>query len=44
MDADKMRLEELAAISEFLHGLSPEDWDHASLCADWRVRDVISHM
>ncbi len=39
-----MRLEEMAAISEFLHELGPEEWDHPSLCDGWRVRDVISHM
>ncbi len=44
MDYDRMRLEEMAAISEFLHGLSVDQWDHPSLCQGWRVRDVISHM
>ncbi|HXQ19679.1 MAG TPA: maleylpyruvate isomerase family mycothiol-dependent enzyme [Acidimicrobiales bacterium] len=44
MDQDQLRLEEMAAISEFLHELAPEDWDHSSLCTGWRVRDVISHL
>src|ERR1700736_3118733 len=44
MNYDQLRLPELAAISEFLHELSPEQWDHPSLCDGWRVRDVISHM
>lgn len=45
-DADyhKMRLAELAAISELLHELSDDQWDVPSLCDGWRVRDVISHM
>ena len=43
-DYDQLRLEELADISAFLHGLPEEAWDHASLCDGWRVRDVISHM
>lgn len=44
MDYDQLRLQEMAAISEFLHELSSEQWDHPSLCDGWRVRDVISHM
>jgi len=44
MEYDRMRLEEMAAISEFLHELSPAEWDHPSLCDGWRVRDVIGHM
>jgi uncharacterized protein (TIGR03083 family) len=44
MDYDRMRLDELAAISGFLHELEPEQWDHPTLCDGWRVRDVVSHM
>jgi uncharacterized protein (TIGR03083 family) len=43
-DYDGMRLQEMAAISELAHGLSNDQWDHASLCDGWRVRDVVSHM
>ena len=43
-DYDQLRLEELAAISELLAGLTDSQWDHPSLCEGWRVRDVISHM
>jgi uncharacterized protein (TIGR03083 family) len=43
-DYDKLRWAELAAISELLHDLSDEQWDAASLCTGWRVRDVVSHM
>ena len=44
-DYDRMRLEEMAAISELAHGLSDAQWDHASLCDGWRVRDVVeSHV
>jgi len=43
-DHDRMRLEELAAISAFAHELTDDDFDHPSLCAGWRVRDVIGHM
>jgi uncharacterized protein (TIGR03083 family) len=44
MDHDQLRLQEMAAISELLQELSPEQWDHASLCDGWRVRDVVAHM
>ena len=44
MDYDALRLQELAAISELLHELRPEEWDVPSLCDGWRVRDVIGHM
>jgi len=43
-DYDRLRYDELASISEFVHGLSEEQWDHDTLCASWRVRDVVSHM
>jgi len=43
-DYDQLRYDELASISEFVHGLSDEQWDHDSLCRGWRVRDVVSHM
>ncbi|MGO9584247.1 MAG: maleylpyruvate isomerase family mycothiol-dependent enzyme [Acidimicrobiales bacterium] len=43
-DYDRLRHEELASISEFLHGLSDEQWDHGTLCSAWRVRDVVSHI
>jgi len=43
-DYDRLRLEEMSSISDLAHGLSEEQWDHASLCDGWRVRDVISHM
>ncbi len=31
-------------IAELLHGLTPEQWDAPSLCAGWRVRDVVAHI
>jgi uncharacterized protein (TIGR03083 family) len=43
-DYDTLRYEELASISEFCHTLDPGQWDTPSLCAGWRVRDVIGHM
>ena len=44
VDHDRMRLEELAAISECLRELRDDQWDAPSLCDGWRVRDVVSHM
>jgi uncharacterized protein (TIGR03083 family) len=29
--------------AELLAGLTPEQWDHPSLCAGWSVRDVAAH-
>jgi hypothetical protein len=26
------------------HGLGPAEWEAASLCAGWRVRDVVAHI
>ena len=43
-DYDQLRLDEMGSIGELLHELDDEQWDAASLCAGWRVRDVISHM
>jgi uncharacterized protein (TIGR03083 family) len=43
-DYDRLRLDEMADISAFAHGLTDDQWDHPSLCDGWRVRDVISHM
>jgi uncharacterized protein (TIGR03083 family) len=43
-DYETLRLQELASISDLAHELSDDQWDRASLCEGWRVRDVISHM
>jgi uncharacterized protein (TIGR03083 family) len=43
-DYDQLRYDELASISEFVHGLSDDQWNHDTLCRGWRVRDVVSHM
>jgi len=41
MEAVAAQRRELAAL---LGGLAPEVWDRPSLCAGWRVRDVVAHM
>jgi uncharacterized protein (TIGR03083 family) len=43
-DYDRLGYDELESISEFLHGLSDDQWDHESLCTGWQVRHVVSHM
>ena len=35
---------ERQALLELLETLTPEQWDAPSLCAEWRVRDVVGHM
>ena len=35
---------ELSDFSDFLHDLTADDWDAPSLCAGWKVRDVVSHL
>jgi uncharacterized protein (TIGR03083 family) len=36
--------QERAALADDLRGLSDEQWDVASLCEGWSVRDVVAHM
>jgi uncharacterized protein (TIGR03083 family) len=31
-------------IADLLETLTPEEWDHPSLCEGWRVRDVAAHI
>ncbi|WP_433294041.1 maleylpyruvate isomerase N-terminal domain-containing protein [Actinoplanes sp. CA-030573] len=32
------------ALAELLAGLTGTEWEHPSLCAGWRVRDVAAHV
>lgn len=43
-DYNRLRWDELASINEFVGTLSDEQWNQATLCDGWRVRDIISHM
>ena len=44
MDAfEALRTERLRLAGE-LEALAPEQWEKQSLCADWRVRDVLAHL
>jgi uncharacterized protein (TIGR03083 family) len=33
-----------AELAEMLAGLAPEQWDAPTLCAGWRVREVVAHV
>ncbi|HEY4455550.1 MAG TPA: maleylpyruvate isomerase family mycothiol-dependent enzyme [Pseudonocardiaceae bacterium] len=35
---------ERARLADLLAGLTDADWDHPSLCAGWRVREVLAHV
>jgi uncharacterized protein (TIGR03083 family) len=36
--------QERAALADMLETLTPEEWEHPSLCAGWSVRDVAAHV
>ena len=36
--------EENREFSELLHDLAPHEWEAESLCAGWKVRDVVGHI
>ncbi|RSM43454.1 maleylpyruvate isomerase family mycothiol-dependent enzyme [Actinoplanes sp. ATCC 53533] len=36
--------EQRLALADLLDGLTADEWDHPSLCTDWRVRDVAAHV
>jgi uncharacterized protein (TIGR03083 family) len=44
MDARALAAQERADLATFLSGLSPGEWDADTLCAGWRVRDVVAHL
>jgi uncharacterized protein (TIGR03083 family) len=43
---DRMTLaeQERADLVALLEELSPAEWEHPTLCAQWRVRDVVAHV
>ncbi len=45
-DTDPMRLaqDERTDLADFLAGLTAEQWERPTLCAEWRVRDVVAHV
>jgi uncharacterized protein (TIGR03083 family) len=44
MDVKELAREERADLADLLAALSPEEWDAPTLCARWRVRDVVAHL
>ena len=36
--------EQRLTLARLLEGLSEAEWEHPSLCAGWRVRDVAAHV
>lgn len=44
MSTMQMACEEREDFAELLAGLSAEQWEQPSLCARWRVRDVVAHV
>lgn len=43
-DVWELLFAERADFADFLESLAPEQWDAQSLCAEWKVRDVASHV
>lgn len=47
MDGDtlwRMIDNERATLADVLDDLTPDEWEHPSLCAGWRVQDVAAHL
>jgi uncharacterized protein (TIGR03083 family) len=44
VDTMALARDERTDMAEFLASLSPEQWDAPTLCADWRVRELVAHM
>lgn len=41
---EEMYDEQVDALADVLTDLDPGQWEHPSLCARWRVRDVVAHL
>ena len=44
MDVRRLAREERADFAAFLATLTPQQWQALTLCAQWRVRDVVAHV
>ncbi len=44
VDVRRLAREERADFAAFLAALPPGQWEASSLCAGWRVRDVVAHV
>ena len=43
-DLTSLARDERADLVDLLEQLSPQQWDHPTLCRFWRVRDVVAHV
>ena len=43
-DLTSMARDERADFVDFLEQLTPQQWDHPTLCPFWQVRDVVAHV
>jgi uncharacterized protein (TIGR03083 family) len=43
-DVQELVAAECQALADLLSGLAPEAWDAPSLCAGWRVGEVVAHL
>lgn len=43
-DTKDLARQERADLADLLAALTPEQWNAPSLCAQWRVRDVVAHV
>ncbi len=44
MNAMELATAERTDLADFLATLTPQEWEAASLCEGWRVRDVVAHV
>jgi uncharacterized protein (TIGR03083 family) len=44
VDAMGLATAERADLADLLSTLTPDEWDARSLCAGWRIRDMVAHM
>ena len=44
MEVRRLAWSERADLAAYLATLLPEQWEAPTLCADWRVRDVVAHI
>lgn len=44
MNLKHLTRDERADLAEFLATLSPQQWESPTLCAGWRVHDVVAHL
>lgn len=44
MESMALAREERSDLADFLESLTPDQWEHSSLCEGWSVRDVAAHV